>query len=276
MSDAKLSELASDRAVRITNRGGKSPFLLICDHASNHVPEQFAALGLEPADLQRHIAWDPGALSVAQRLAEALDATLVESCVSRLVIDCNRPLDASDLIVAVSPSEGIVVPANENLSPHQRNERVTLSWKPFHAAIDRLVDEWLTNGRQPWLVSIHSFTPVFKGTNRPWQIGIIHDDDERLAAPMIAALKRDKNLTVGRNEPYSPADRVYYTLERHARSRGLPCAMIEIRNDEIATEAGQEAWGHRLAGIFAELKPFGAPPLGTATDTPAEPAEARG
>lgn len=276
MGDAELSELASDRAVKITNRGGKSPFLLICDHASNHVPEQFGTLELQPADLQRHIAWDPGALQVAQMLAKALDATLVESCVSRLVIDCNRPLDAPDLILSVSPSERLVVPANQNLSPHQRNERIALSWKPFHTAIEEIVEERLAKGRPAWLVSIHSFTPVFKGANRPWQIGIIHDDDERLAGPMIAALKRDGSLNVGINAPYSPADRVYYTLERHARSRGLPCAMIEIRNDEIATEAGQEAWGNRLAGIFAELKPFGAPPRGIATDTPAEPAEARG
>jgi predicted N-formylglutamate amidohydrolase len=254
MGAAELSELTSDRAVEVLNRGGKSPFLIICDHASNHVPEPFGTLGLEAADLQRHIAWDPGALPVARRLAAALDATLVESRVSRLVIDCNRPLDAPDLILAVSPSEGIVVPANQNLSPEQRTERVSVAWKPFHAAIDRLVEERLAQDRPAWLVSVHSFTPFYKGADRPWQIGIIHDDDERLARPMIDALKRDRDLTVGVNEPYSPADRVYFTLEQHGRSRNLPCAMIEIRNDEIEDSSSQDEWGDRLAVILKSVE----------------------
>ncbi|RUY05554.1 N-formylglutamate amidohydrolase, partial [Mesorhizobium sp. M7A.F.Ca.CA.004.04.1.1] len=99
------------------------------------------------------------------------------------------------------------------------------------------------------------FTPVYKSKNRPWHIGIIHDEDRRLAAPLISALKRLAGVTVGVNEPYSPADRVYFTLERHARSRGLPCAMIEIRNDEIAGETGQRKWADLLTGIFSDLEP---------------------
>ena len=110
-------------------------------------------------------------------------------------------------------------------------------------------------GRETWLVSVHSFTPIYKGVSRPWHIGIIHDDDERLAAPLIAALRRVPGINVGVNEPYSPADRVYFTLEKHARSRGLPCAMIEIRNDEIGDEIGQRKWAERLAGIFDGLRP---------------------
>ena len=112
-------------------------------------------------------------------------------------------------------------------------------------------------GRRLRLVSIHSFTPVYRGKSRPWQIGVIHDDDRRLAAPLIAALRALKGIAVGVNEPYSPADRVYFTLERHARSRGLPCAMIEIRNDEISDEAGQRKWADLLTGIFSDLEPEG-------------------
>jgi len=110
-------------------------------------------------------------------------------------------------------------------------------------------------GRETWLVSIHSFTPIYKDVARPWEIGIIHDDDQRISAPLIGELEALKHFTVGDNEPYSPADRVYFTLERHARSRGLPCAMIEIRNDEIADPAGQAKWAELLGNIFQHLKP---------------------
>ena len=104
------------------------------------------------------------------------------------------------------------------------------------------------------LVSVHSFTPVYRGKSRPWQIGIIHDDDTRLSAPLISALQNLRGIDVGINEPYSPADRVYFTLEKHGRSRGLPCAMIEIRNDEIADDAGQRKWADLLASIFSSLE----------------------
>ncbi|MDQ2634117.1 MAG: N-formylglutamate amidohydrolase [Pseudomonadota bacterium] len=255
--------------VRVTNRAGKSPFLLVCEHASNYLPPHLGTLGLGPADMLRHIAWDPGALPVSLRMAELLDSTLVEAGVSRLAIDCNRPLDAPDLIPQIS--ETTLVPGNAALAQAERAERIALSWQPFHDTIESLVDERLAAGRETRLVTIHSFTPVYNGVARPWEIGIIHDDDERLSAPLIAALEAQKRFTVGRNEPYSPADRVYFTLERHARSRGLPCTMIEIRNDEIADAAGQAKWADLLAGILGEISlPADRPgePPGTPTPKP--------
>jgi predicted N-formylglutamate amidohydrolase len=186
-------------------------------------------------------------------MAQALDATLVETRISRLVVDCNRPLDAPDLVPPVS--ETTAIPGNTGLSEKQRAARVALSWQPFHSAIERIVEERLARGQETRLVSVHSFTPVYKGRTRPWHIGIIHDDDRRLASPLISALKRLAGVTVGVNEPYSPADRVYFTLERHARSRGLTCAMIEIRNDEISGETGQRKWADLLTGIFSDLEP---------------------
>lgn len=251
MDAARLARLAPSNAAKVTNRGGSSPFVIVCDHASNFIPKEYGTLGLDPAELTRHIAWDPGALPVAQRTAAALDAPLVESCISRLVIDCNRPPDAPDLISQIS--EMTKIPGNQGLDARERTRRIALAHQPFHDLIDGMIAGRLRVGRPTLLVSIHSFTPVFKGIQRPWHIGIIHDDDKRLAAPMIAALKRLDGVTIGVNEPYSPADRVYYTLERHARSRGLPCAMIEIRNDEILEERGQSLWGGRLGDILAEL-----------------------
>ncbi|HEY6630395.1 MAG TPA: N-formylglutamate amidohydrolase [Rhizobiaceae bacterium] len=238
--------------VRVTNPAGKSPYLFVCDHASNYLPPDLGTLGLRDADLLRHIAWDPGALPVALKLADALDAGLVEAGISRLAIDCNRPLDAPDLIPEIS--ETTLIPGNAALAEGDRAARIALSWQPFHDTIEALVEERLAAGRETWLVSIHSFTPVYRGAARPWEIGIIHDDDERLSVPLIAALRSSGRFNVGVNQPYSPADRVYFTLERHARSRGLPCVMIEIRNDGIADAAGQAKWARLLAGLFGEIR----------------------
>ena len=125
----------------------------------------------------------------------------------------------------------------------------------------RVVSERLAEGRDTRPVSIHSFTPVYKQVARPWHVGVLHDEDRRQAAPLICRAPLSLNrVVVGDNEPYSPADRVYDTLERHARSRGLPCAMIEIRNDEISATAGQRKWGDLLTGIFSDLEPEGIPP----------------
>ncbi|RWM11982.1 MAG: N-formylglutamate amidohydrolase [Mesorhizobium sp.] len=253
MEKARLTGPAPSETVRVTNPGGSSPFVFTCDHASNYMPAEFGTLGLPVEDLSRHIAWDPGALPVASRMADALDATLVETRVSRLVIDCNRPLDAPDLVPPVS--ETTVIPGNSDLTDKQCAARIDLAWRPFHDAIAHVIDDRLSRGQETRLVSVHSFTPVYKGKSRPWHIGIIHDDDRRLAAPLISALQRLAGVTVGVNEPYSPADRVYFTLEKHARSRGLACAMIEIRNDEISGETGQRKWADLLTGIFSNLEP---------------------
>ncbi|RWK53137.1 N-formylglutamate amidohydrolase [Mesorhizobium sp.] len=252
METARPASLASPETVRVTNPGGSSPFVLTCDHASNFLPPEFGTLGLAAEELSRHIAWDPGALPVARRMAAALDATLVETRVSRLVIDCNRPLDAPDLVPPVS--ETTAIPGNAGLSEMQRAARIALSWQPFHDAVASIIDTRLARGLETRLVSIHSFNPVYRGKSRPWHIGVIHDEDGRLAAPFVAALQRLAGVTVGVNEPYSPADRVYFTLERHARPLGLPCAMIEIRNDEISDEAGQRKWADLLTGIFVGIR----------------------
>jgi len=251
MGAAQPERLAPSDSVRVTNRRGSSPWVIVCDHASNFVPPQYGTLGLQTADLDRHIAWDPGASAVAERMAERLDAVLVQSRVSRLVIDCNRSFDAPDLIAALS--ETIEIPGNRDLSADERARRIAFVHQPFHDAIDDVIRVRLRDGRPTWLVSVHSFTPVYRGVPRPWQIGIIHDDDVRLSGPLIAVLEGLGGVTVGDNQPYSPTDRVYYTLERHARSRGLPCVMIEIRNDEISEERGQLLWGDRLGDIFAGL-----------------------
>jgi predicted N-formylglutamate amidohydrolase len=244
--------------VRVRNRTGRGPFLVLCDHASHHIPPEYGTLGLSAEERVSHVAWDPGALPVAARLATALDAPLVGSCISRLVADCNRPLDAPDLVPAIS--ERTAIPGNRGLAPEERKRRVALAHAPYHASIEKLIEERLAAGRETWLLAIHSFTPLYNGVSRPWQIGVIHDEDMRLAGPVLTALSSFEEIVVGDNDPYSPADRVYYTLERHARARDLPCVMIEIRNDEIRDARGQRKWADLLAGILGAMRPDGDAP----------------
>lgn len=257
MGSEGQTEALDNEAVEVVNAQGHGRIVIACDHASNFIPAEFENLGLPLEDLERHIAWDPGARPVALAMSKLLDAPLVCSRISRLVIDCNRPLSAPDLVPPVS--ETTEVPGNRDLGADDVARRAQLAHAPFHAAIDRLLIARERAGMETWLISVHSFTPVYKGVDRPWHIGIIHDADDRLAGPMVAALKGVIGLEVGVNQPYSPADRVYYTLERHGRARGLACAMIEIRNDEIGDEAGQRKWAELLSAILAGLRPAGCP-----------------
>jgi len=237
--------------VRVENPDGAGPFVIVCDHASHRLPPEYGSLGASEGDLVSHIAWDPGALPVSRALSAMLDAPLLWPDVSRLVVDCNRDPKAPDLIVA--ESEGRAVPGNRDVDATERLRRLSLVHDPYHRAIEQCLERRRAAGRPGGLVAVHSFTPVYRGRSRPWQIGIVFDDDRRLADPLIARLAPDPALSVGINQPYSPADRVYYTLTRHARPRGLPAVMIEIRNDLIADAAGQDAWAGRLGAILASL-----------------------
>lgn len=239
-------------AVVIENLSGACPLVLACDHASNHVPERFAGLGLSPADLARHIAWDPGALGVARAIGARLDATLVASGRSRLIIDCNRDPSAADSIPLIS--ETTEIPGNRALPADERRRRIAEVYEPFHGALDSVLAAKESKGPVA-LVSIHSFTPIYRGVERPWPIGVLFDVDQRLSHPIIERLSARGDLNVGVNQPYSPRDGVYHTLDRHGQSRGRPTAMIEIRNDLIATPEDELDWGARLADSLAEILP---------------------
>jgi len=247
---ARVGKKRTDDIVFTENPQGRGDFIILCDHASNKMPPEYDGLGLSEEDLASHIAWDPGALPVSRMLSEQLDAPLVWADVSRLVIDCNRDPEAEDLIVTAS--EDRPVPGNRDLPPEERQARLAHIHAPYHGAIESLIEQRLAAGLGCALVAVHSFTPVYRGQARPWQIGILFDSYRVLADRLIDALRKDVALTVGVNEPYSPADRVYYTLSRHGEQRGLPAVMIEIRNDEIAEDAGQKKWAERLAVIFQD------------------------
>ncbi len=237
---------AEEKVVQVTNAGGMSPFVILCDHASNRIPEKYGDMGLTEAERLSHIAWDPGAGAVSRQLSRILDAPLVESTVSRLIIDCNRALDAPDLIWTLS--ERTRIAANENLSTEERAFRIASYHRPFHHAIDQLLDARHQAGRESIVICMHSFTPVFLDVSRPWPIGLIHGRDtaftERLRQALAAT---DATLNIGWNQPYAALNGVTLTLEKHGDGRGLEATMIEIRNDEILSPEGVGRWADLLA-----------------------------
>lgn len=235
-----------EQPVLVSNAEGASPFVLVCDHASRRIPAQYGDMGLTEAERASHIAWDPGALDVSLGLSTLLDAPLVHSTVSRLVIDANRDLNARDLIWTLS--EATRIAANEDLSSDERQFRIAAYHRPYHDAIDRLLTARAAARRETILVCVHSFTPVFLGQARPWPIGLIHGRDTRFTADLRDALvAADPTLNVGWNEPYAALNGVTLTLEKHGDGRGLEATMIEIRNDEILSTEGAGRWADLLA-----------------------------
>lgn len=242
-----MADIPAEIAV-LENPSGSFPALIICEHASHHIPERFSNLGLAGPALTAHIAWDPGALEVARALSAQLNAPLVHATVSRLVLDLNREPSAPDSITTIS--ENTPVPGNVALDDNERKRRVREIYEPFHQAADALVERRLSEKSIKAVISIHSFTPVFKGQSRPWHLGFIHDKDDRLARAVLRDLSADPALVMALNEPYNTSHGVFHTLDRHAVQRGLAPLMVEVRNDLIAARDTQDAMADRLAGAI--------------------------
>ena len=224
------------------NAEGRSPYVLVCEHASRHLPRRLGTLGLSEAERESHIAWDLGAEKVARLLSRLMDAPLLLQRYSRLAYDCNRPPESADAIPEVS--ELTQVPGNRRLSPEDRLARMREIYRPFHDGVSLLLDRRAAGGVRSLVVSIHSFTPVYKGKPRSVELGILHDRDTTLSAKLI---KSFPNIDARLNEPYGPKDGVLHTLNMHGFARGLQHAMIEIRNDLVAAERGQDEWAQRLS-----------------------------
>lgn len=238
-------------AVALENTSARGRAVIVCEHASRRIPRSLGTLGLSDEALHSHIAWDPGALAVARRLSERLDAPLVRQRFSRLVYDCNRPPEAS----AAMPesSEVFAVPGNKGLDQPAREARTQALYLPFREALSQLLATRAAEGLRPVLVTVHSFTPVYFGQRRDVEIGILHDEDKRLAEAMLAAAGRTGGrYNVRCNEPYGPADGVTHTLREHGLANGLANVMIEVRNDLIREEAGERAVADYLADLLVE------------------------
>ena len=229
----------------VFNEKGTAPLLLLCDHASKAVPKALGGLRIPGIELARHIGWDIGGLDTAIELASRLDAPLVASGYSRLVIDCNRWPGGEGSIPEVS--DGTSMPANRDLTGAQIDARAEACFWPYHREVDRQLDRMTAGGRSVALLVMHSFTPEMKDFKRPWHVGVLWNDDPRLPEPLLAELRRDPSLVVGDNEPYSARASYEYTLNAHAGARRLPYCSLEVRQDLIDTLHEARAWGRRLA-----------------------------
>ncbi|MBK1646431.1 N-formylglutamate amidohydrolase [Thiocapsa imhoffii] len=245
-----LCDPSEPEAFRIVNGAGAGRVVLVCDHASNRVPRRLGTLGLTPSQLDDHIAWDPGAEQVAQGLAQQLDAPLILSSFSRLVIDCNRPLGHPNSIAMIS--DGVTIPGNVNLSSDERRVRATTLFQPYHDAIDGLLSQ--RSGHACCLLSIHSFTPILDGQVRPWPVGVSHWDDPISARLMCNALADRGVGPVGNNEPYPITETIDYTIPVHTRKHKIPALMIEIRNDGLCTPLASTVWANHIAAAYLSLE----------------------
>ena len=218
--------------------------LLLCDHASNAIPPEYGDLGLEACDLRRHIAYDIGAAELTRRLAALLGAPALLTDFSRLLVDPNRGRDDPTLVMRLS--DRAIVPGNARVDAGEVERRVVRFRAPYDAAIEEALGAFAAAGIVPAILSVHSYTPAMKGVLRPWHAALLWDADPRLARPLIAGLRAEPGLLIGDNQPYDGALRGD-TLDRHAAPRGLAAAVLEVRQDLVADEAGEAAWAARIA-----------------------------
>ncbi|MFT6556514.1 N-formylglutamate amidohydrolase [Sneathiella sp.] len=236
-----------------THEESSSPILLIADHASRHIPEAYNLLGIEdPALLRRHVAWDIGIEDVTRRMSDKLEASAIYSGFSRLLIDPNRyPDDPASMPVE---SDGVRVPANVGLTAVQKAERVAGYFEPYHNKLRQMLDRKVADHKQPIVLSMHSFTPVMNDFERPWHVGILWDQDERLARPLLEIFRKNPTLVVGDNEPYSAKQPFGYTMNEHGTKRDIPHVVIEIRQDLIDTHHGAEQWSSLMVDAVLQLQ----------------------
>ena len=238
-------------AFEIVNPTGAAPLLLTCDHAKAAIPKAMGDLGLDGAAFLRHIAWDIGAGEMTRALAHRLDGAAVLSGYSRLLVDCNRPLDSATAIPRAV--DGTAIPGNAELSAEERQARADTFYWPYHNAIAERIADFRAHGIFPAVLSIHSFTPIFEGFERPWQIGVLWERDPRMAGPLMEVLQAHHGIVVGDNEPYAGRDNYGYTMEHHVVAEGLPQVLLELRQDQIDTHHGIEAWVGILGSALEKI-----------------------
>ncbi|MCE9521570.1 MAG: DUF1244 domain-containing protein [Alphaproteobacteria bacterium] len=232
----------------IVNSQAAPHLIFVCDHASNALPPEYGTLGLGPDAFKRHIAYDIGAADVTRAMASAFAAPAVLATYSRLLIDLNRGADDPTLVMKLS--DGAIIPGNAKAGFDEIATRIARYYKPYHDAIEAQIARARTASITPVLVSIHSFTPEWRGAKRPWHIGVLWDHkDGRLALPLMAALRQESDLTVGDNQPYA-GELENDCMSQHALAHGFVHVLIEIRQDLIGDGAGARKWADRLVPVL--------------------------
>lgn len=225
--------------------------LLLGDHAMNRLPAAYGTLGLDEATFSRHIAYDIGIEALTRELSARLGVPAVMSCFSRLLIDPNRGEDDPTLIMKIS--DGAIIPGNHPITEEEWQHRLETYHRAYHQAVERQLQAVATaSGKAPLVLSLHSYTPAWKGVARPWHAAVLWDSDDRAVVPLIDLLRQQGDILVGDNEPYDGALK-NDTMYRHCMMKGLPHALLEVRQDLIGDADGVSAWADRLAPIFAAL-----------------------
>jgi predicted N-formylglutamate amidohydrolase len=245
-ADAPETLLAPDEPPPCTEvrPDGRSDFVIVVDHASARIPRSLKNLGVPAAELQRHIAWDIGALAVALLVAEALDAPLLAQNYSRLVIDCNRDPTVATSIPTLS--EHTEIPGNYGLTEADKAARRAAIFDPYHDRIRALLDARAAAGRRTILIAQHSMTHLFKDSRRDMHAAVLYNRDRRFAGLVLQMLRRENELVVAENQPYFLSDATDYSIPRHGEARGIPHVEIEVRQDLLLEEQGQKEWAKRI------------------------------
>jgi predicted N-formylglutamate amidohydrolase len=233
-------------------RQGQSKFVIVVDHAGSRIPRRLGTLGLPAAELQRHIAWDIGALAVARQAAAALDAPLLAQNYSRLVIDCNRHPEVATSIPRLS--EAVEIPGNMDLSAADAAMRRAEIFDPYHNRVRALLDERQAEQKSTILVAQHTMTDIYHGKRRDMHAAVLYNRDRRFAGLMLDMLRRERTLKIADNEPYFVSDETDYTIPQHGEARGLPHVEIEIRQDLVSDDAGQTEWAQRITAALRDAE----------------------
>ncbi|WP_151719680.1 N-formylglutamate amidohydrolase [Gemmobacter serpentinus] len=243
LDTSTLAQLAA-ASVEVLREDEISPLMLLCEHAGAQVPAPWGSLGLDPAFLTTHYAWDPGVDGLTRDLSARLAAPAVLTRYSRIFTDYNRFADDWD---HMRPDlGGIPVPANLAICPEERSLRRAIAVDPVDRAIRRVL-----NGRRA-VVSVHSFTPVMAGDRRPVDIGVLWREDSPFIRAALAGLQARGTalgLRIGDNAPYDWRKVEAYSLDAHGLRRGLPCFYLEINNALFGTPA-EAALGPLLAAVL--------------------------
>jgi len=232
----------------IYNQNEHSKIILLCDHASKIIPKKYKNLGLSQKNINRHIGWDIGALKLAKRIAKKTSSTLIHSGYSRLLVDCNRSLKSKDAFI--KKSEDTIIPGNIGINKNEKIVRANKYYFPYHNQIQKIIEKNLKKKIIPIIVSIHSFTPIYKNKSRPWHIGLLFLNDKRLTSLFSIEIKKNKKLVLGLNQPYKMRLEGDFTIPFFAEINGLPYVLIEVRQDLLIKKETIFYWNNLISKIL--------------------------
>ena len=247
----KKSKTIHQKPYQVYNLKGKSRMIILCDHASSYIPSKYMNLGLGKKEIRRHIGWDIGAALVAKKIAKRLNATLIMSGFSRLLVDCNRPLGVPQAFTEIS--ESTIIPANLNLTKKNKKYRAKKYCIPYRDRIDKILRSRIRKKIIPVIIAVHSFTPVYKGFVRPWHLGLLYRKDRRMVSLVQDQMINNKSIKIGINEPYKCNLKGDYSIPYFGESNGLPNILFEIRQDLINNKAGVIKWSHKLSNLLEKI-----------------------